>query len=1092
MYDVKFFQRLVLEGAPVTLSIGYNIKTVNDTRGYYTELQNTGSNDLNWTNDSDILVVDYTKNFRKGQIVTSSVDTTFKKTIDKVHTYDWSNITNIRGKSGSFYAKVKMNAKIQNGNSQLFGKVPGIVRTARDDSKVFDNDFEILMPNPPVISSTGGTIAITPSLSDTFFSTATANGDYKRTRIDDGNEITKKLKYAYLKVRNGAGRSTDINYGWTTNDREITLVYSDIHKVQGLSQGTVNNEFSHFDQIDINIAGGGIIPQGSLIIGSTSRTVAVVALSNTDVNEIELTNTSGYHTSRSGTGSPTVLEIIKRDDTKTFVLNEQLLIITPNDKDAFNNVVTFFGNRSTIITNSTEEYGSRVELQYFVDDGQRDHTYEIGKIIRKPLLSSPSEGDLTIFFSYYEDQDSTNKFYYNADSYANSGYSKSNPTYFKNATPIRGNNINNGINRKNLIDFRKKLQAHTNTSQNSFLFNHQVYNNRASILPGIGNNFNSRSNFTLTFEEYLSRYDILYINSGANKQLCRLGGLPARDPEVPKFDNNIGMKLATIKVPGAFKSFDRLFSVIENNKNFTMKEISTIEKRLKNLENVISLSFLETQALAEDVNDRTKLGFIVDDFTSKADDVVQNMIKSTAFASRKDKTLRPKSVSTTVDMEISDTTENGLKNKGIDPYYFSKGFITKTYTQFPNVDNKDNEYVSQLQASNSLRVNPHSTSVYTGYMTLDPPRDTTRVKANRNIKRFIIDREGLENDSDVSLQEFELNVKPVPMSDTWAGEWENLGGVTTTTSTKGNVTVTVSAQSQIKNTFQKKLITRDKAEDFDREDTFIDVNAFVHSREIIFDVEGLKPNTVHSVFFNQRNVTNNCIQADDTSGTPTFLNSTNGVLKTDGLGLLRGKFTIPPATFKTGIHILTIKNNNGLSIAKAKYIAGSTYDVGILSKFRTEGIEDIIVDTEARIKTFNKIVKYRGNTVSTDSGDQIWGEDTPGVSQISDYMDDIHASNMTCDPFEPASNGTIDYSDFSVANSYTGMDGIDGHVSAVASDLSGSYVDDTATSLNGQYAAAYSNDVQASGNNSGNDDGGHDGTDGGYGGPDNSCDHGGT
>lgn len=1089
LYDVQFFQKLTLQGAPATLGIGYNIKTVNDTRAYYTELENTAAaSDSDWLHDSEIFVIDYNRNFRKGQVITSNVDTTFKKTIDNVTTFDWSNITNIRGKSGTFYAKIKSNSKIQNDNSQLIGQVPGIVRTARDNGKVFDNDFELLMPNPPTISATGGTIAITPQPSDTFFSTATANGDYQRTRIDDGNEITKKLKYAYLKIRNGAGRTTSINYGWTTNDREMTLIYSDVHKIQGLSQGTVNNEFSHFDQIDINIAGGGIIPQGSVIIGNTSRTVAVVALSNTDVNQVELSDTTGYHTSRSGTGSPTVLEIIKRDDTKNFIANEQLLILTPNDKDPFNNVVTFFGNRSTIITNTTEGFGNRVELQYFVDDGQRDHIYETGKLIRKQLIDPPTVGDLTVFFSYYDDEDTTNKFFYNADSYSTGGYSKSNPVYKKGSTPIRGQQVVNGINRKNLIDFRKKIQAHTTTSQNPFVFNHKVFNNRTSILPGVGSSFNSRSKFTFTYDEYLSRYDILYINSGANKQISRLGGLPSRNPEVPKFDSSLGLKLATIKVPGAFKTFDRLKVNIEKNKNFTMRDIASIESRLKNLENVVSLSFLETQALAEDVNDRTKLGFIVDDFTTTTDDVVQNLMLSTAFASRKDKTLRPRSVATTVDMEISDSTDDGLRNKGIDPFYFKNGFITKTYTQFPNVENGDNEYVSQLQASGSIRINPHSTSVFTGYITLDPPRDTTRVKANRNIKRFIIDRDGLENDSDVTLQEFETNVKPVPMSDTWAGEWENLGDVDTATSDQGDVIVTVKTQAQIKNTFQKQLVTRDKASTFAREDTFIDVNAFVPSREVIFNVEGLKPNTTHNAFFDQRDVTQNCIQADDTSGDLTFINSAVGVLRTDELGLIRGKFTIPPAIFKTGTHIFTLKDSTGISIAKAKYIAGATYDVGTLSKFRTEGIEDVVVDTEARIKTFDTVVTYKGEVVSTDPSEQVWGEDTPGVSQISDYMDDIHSANMISDPFEPASNGTIDYSDFSVANSYTAHDGIDGHVSAVANDIGSSYADDTSYSPPSTNSS-YSNDANDSGNNDG---GGHDGTDGGFGGADNDTDHGGT
>tara|TARA_R110002153_G_scaffold29711_3_gene91099 strand:+ start:19894 stop:24447 length:4554 start_codon:yes stop_codon:yes gene_type:complete len=1036
IYDVKFFQKLTLQGTPHVLGIGYDIKTINDTAAYYTQLENTGGSDTSWIADSDILLIDYNKNFRVGQTISSSVDKSLKKQIVAAQSYNWNNITNIRGKSGTFYAKIKSNSKIQNNNSQLLGLVPGIVRTARDDSKVFDNDFEVLMPNPPLIAGTGGNISITPKTTDSFFSTATSNGDYVRTRIDDGNEIDKKLKYAYLKIRNGSDRTTSINYGWTTNDREMTLIYSDIHKVQGLSQGTINNSFSHFNQININIAGGGIIPQGSMIIGSTSRTQAIVALSNTSLNEIELSNTNGYHTSRIGTGSTTVIEIIKRDNTKSFINNEQLIIVVPNDKDNFTNIVTFESNRSIVATNITETFGNRVEQNYFVDDGQKKYIYETGKLIRKRLIQSPSKGDITIFFSYYEDQDATNKFYYNADSYLNGGFGKSNPVYNNRIVQIKGNDVINGISRKNIIDFRKKLQSNTNTGLNAFHFNHKIFENRSSLLPGLGNSFDSKSRFTFTFEEYLSRYDILYINSGANKQISRLAGLPARNPQVPKFSNSMGMKLATVKVPGAFKVFSQLSRVIENNRNFTMKDIQGIENRLKNLENLVSLSILETQALAEDVSDRTKLGFIVDDFSTSTDNVIQDYNLSTATASLKDKTLRPVSVSTTVDVEVLDSTDLGLRRSGIDPFYFKQGFITKTYTQSPNIDNNDNEYVSQLQASSSLRINPYATSTYTGYITLDPARDTVKIKSSRQVNKYTLDREGIVNDSDVTLQEFETHVKAVPMSDRWAGDWEDLGSVSTLTAVKGNFSVSIDTQPQIKNTFQKQLVTRDKSEQFDRENTFIDTNAYIPSREVIFNAEGLKPNTVMTAMFDHRDVTTMCIQADDTSGALTFSNSTKGVLKTDGFGLLKGKFTIPANTYKTGNHIFTLKDETNISTAQAKYSAGSSYDIGNLSKFRTEGIEDVMVLTESRLKTFNKVSRYLGRTIATDTSENTFEGDKTnrGVTQTSNIMDDIHAANNIADPFEPASNGTLDYSDFSSFNGYNGDSGIEGHVQSLQTD----------------------------------------------------------
>ena len=288
LYDIKFFQKLKLIGPPRTLSIGNDIKSTRDTRGFYIELESTGATDVNYVTDSEILVVDYNKPFRKGQTIRSSINS-INAEIESATTYSWANITNIRSKTGTFKVEKKSLAKLQNAAGRLFAETESAVKTARDDSKVFDNDFEVLFANPPTIASNSGTVAITPNTGDTLFSTANANGDFTRTRIDDGNEISKTLKYKYLKIRNDR-TSSSINYGWSAQDRESTLLYSDIYEVYGISKSDANNTFSHFKQINVSISGGGIIPQGSIITGSISGCRGLVALSNTDKGETEETD----------------------------------------------------------------------------------------------------------------------------------------------------------------------------------------------------------------------------------------------------------------------------------------------------------------------------------------------------------------------------------------------------------------------------------------------------------------------------------------------------------------------------------------------------------------------------------------------------------------------------------------------------------------------------------------------------------------------------------------------------------------------------------------------------------------------------------
>jgi len=974
LYDIKFFQKLRLEGPPKTLSIGNDVKSTRDTKGYYVELENTGSADVDHVTDSEILVIDFNKPFRKGQVIRSSVNTSFNSTIAAATTYSWADITNIRSKTGNFKVEKKSLAKVQNATGKLFGETQSAVKTARDDAKVFDNDFEVLFANPPVIASTSGSTAITPNTADTLFSTANANGDFTRTRIDDGNEISKKLKYVYLKIRND--RTSSINYGWSAQDRESTLLYSDIYDVYGISKSDANNTFSHFKQINITISGGGIIPQGSIVTGTTSKCRGLVALSNSDKNQSELTGSAGYHTSRSGTGSTEVLEIIKENATSNFIANEILLVTTPNDLDSFVNQVTYVSDRTAIIVDTLEKFGTDIIDNYFLDDGQRNNILETGRIIRKPLIRAPEVGDLTIFFSYFEDQDTTNKFYYNADSYSSAGFFATDPRFFEKPVDLGNKDRTKGIKLRDVIDFRKKVTTNNNTGQNTFHFNHKSITNRPFLLPGIGETgATPAAKFTMTYDEYLSRYDIYYVATKPYFGLKRFSSLAARNPQIPKFDSSLGMPIATALIPAAFKDVSEIITVPQDNKRYTMKDIGGIEKRIRNLEDAISLSFLETQALTDDTANRTKLGFIVDDFKTDKDDVIQDNDLSTAKASIADESLRPLSVPTYVETEILDSSAGALTEAGIDPYYFDQGFLTKTYTQ--------STFLDQPQASSSVRVNPYAELTYKGYITLDPAREFNVDPAKKELTKFLIDRNGIVNDSEVSVNEFNLNVVPIPMSEPWSESWNDIGDATVTTSQSGNRRTVNTAQNQIRNIKQKQFVTRDTATSFNLEQIKIDRDAFCPSREIVFKAEGLRPNVSLIATFEYINVTDLCQMTDNSTGDVTYINTNKGTLTTDALGMIRGRFTIPPSTFKTGQLRFTLFDSTKTTIASAIYIVASKYEVGFLSKFRTDGVEDVTIRTEEQTvtTTSTEYLQYGGGGGGGDS----WGDSPPSYNPS--YMD---------------------------------------------------------------------------------------------------------
>lgn len=81
---------------------------------------------------------------------------------------------------------------------------------------------------------------------------------------------------------------------------------------------------------------------------------------------------------------------------------------------------------------------------------------------------------------------------------------------------------------------------------------------------------------------------------------------------------------------------------------------------------------------------------------------------------------------------------------------------------------------------------------------------------------------------------------------------------------------------------------------------YVDVGIvpYIRSKEVYFDVKGLKPNTSMYPFFDSIGVSAYCFQRNN-SVEPWTFNSSNGLV-TDSYGSLQGKFVIPTGVFRTG------------------------------------------------------------------------------------------------------------------------------------------------------------------------------------------------
>ena len=125
------------------------------------------------------------------------------------------------------------------------------------------------------------------------------------------------------------------------------------------------------------------------------------------------------------------------------------------------------------------------------------------------------------------------------------------------------------------------------------------------------------SNTTITFDFYLGRLDLLYLDQLGN--FVHVAGIAGEDPRYPATEN-INMLVARFSVaPFTFKPETDIIVQYEYNRRYTMNDIGRLESRVQNLEYATSLGLLERetdsfQVLDENGLDRFKSGFLVDSF----------------------------------------------------------------------------------------------------------------------------------------------------------------------------------------------------------------------------------------------------------------------------------------------------------------------------------------------------------------------------------------------------------------------------------------------------------------------------------------------
>ena len=160
-------------------------------------------------------------------------------------------------------------------------------------------------------------------------------------------------------------------------------------------------------------------------------------------------------------------------------------------------------------------------------------------------------------------------------------------------------------------------------------------------------------------------------------------GVSSKNPISPD-DIELGMTVATVKLPAYCYNPDDIEIITVDNRRFTMRDIGKLEDRIENLETVTSLSLLELDTKTFQVQDadgltRFKSGFFVDDFKNNSlldinnpdckcdiDSELQQLVSPTDFYSLKPEiALDPTIDSTTADFSADlALLDSGIKKTG--------------------------------------------------------------------------------------------------------------------------------------------------------------------------------------------------------------------------------------------------------------------------------------------------------------------------------------------------------------------------------------------------------------------------------------------
>ena len=499
--------------------------------------------------------------------------------------------------------------------------------------------------------------------------------DYNRSEVINVT-YSKYKKSGSVSVGNGAaavadGLIYDKRYGLRVQDEEISLNYPDVSKFLAV-----------YESIDSN-----------------TPTLDILQFTSTvDVQTNAIIGENIY-----GNNNNVIARIVSKPSA-----NNLAVVYLTSDKFSINDSVSF--TESSITTNIENiDIGlyKNITNSFALNKGQKDQYYDYSSIVRNKNAKEPS-GQLLIVVDYYTVKNGDEGDVFTSASYDIDRYS----------TDIPNIGVDN-TRATDTIDFRPRVPAY-NPSVNTgspFEFSSRDFSNSISqyIIPN--------ESSILGYSYYLPRIDKVYLNKFG--EFVYEKGQSSPNPKSPVRVDNV-MELATIKLPPYLYNPQDAFLSFVDNKRFTMRDIGSIEGRVSNLEEVTTLSLLESSAQSLQIQDsegrnRFKSGFFVDSF--KDSSLINKSLSSlsvnsraqeiTPFRSRDTLVLLPSPKESTISSEL-DLGHN---------YELFDGNVQKTGDAI-TLKYKEVEWLTQVYATEIINVNPYELPAIGGHIQLEPQTDT--------------------------------------------------------------------------------------------------------------------------------------------------------------------------------------------------------------------------------------------------------------------------------------------------------------------------------------------------------------------------------